>query len=137
MKPMNDKFFIDTNIALYLIDTTTSEKKQTALSLINRIGYISPQVVFECLNVCLKKQKLDRNKAFHFVNYLLKSTYLQEEDNSVVNTALYIFERYNLSVFDSKIVAAALHAGCSTLYSEDMHHGLVIENKLTVINPFL
>jgi predicted nucleic acid-binding protein len=33
------------------------------------------------------------------------------------------------------IVAAAQLAGCSTLYSEDMHHGLVID-RLTIRNPY-
>jgi predicted nucleic acid-binding protein len=32
--------------------------------------------------------------------------------------------------------AAALHAGCDTLYSEDMHHGLLLEGRLRVVNPF-
>ena len=27
-------------------------------------------------------------------------------------------------------------AGCDTLYSEDMHHGLRIERQLTIIDPF-
>ncbi len=43
----------------------------------------------------------------------------------------------NLQVFDSKIIAAALVAGCSILYSEDMQNGLVIDNRLTIVNPFL
>lgn len=108
-----------------------------AISLIDRIGFISPQVIFECLNVCMKKRKLDRKTALSFATFLLKSSYLQPENESVVETALFSFEKYSLQVFDSKIVAAALHAGCSILYSEDMQHGLVIEKKLTIINPFL
>jgi len=34
------------------------------------------------------------------------------------------------------IVATALDAGCDTLYSEDMQHGQIIDNRLTIINPF-
>ena len=44
-------------------------------------------------------------------------------------------ERYQLSVYDGMIVAAALLAGCTTLYSEDMHDGLVID-RLTIRNPY-
>jgi len=33
-------------------------------------------------------------------------------------------------------MAAALRANCDTLYTEDMQHGQVIDNRLTVINPF-
>jgi predicted nucleic acid-binding protein len=41
-----------------------------------------------------------------------------------------------LSVYGSLIAAAALLAGCKTLYSEDMQDGQVIERKLTIRNPF-
>lgn len=47
-----------------------------------------------------------------------------------------IAERYQLSFYDALIVAAALAAGCDTLFSEDMHDGLVIEGRLTIRNPF-
>jgi predicted nucleic acid-binding protein len=30
----------------------------------------------------------------------------------------------------------AANAGCETLWSEDMHHGLVAENTPQIINPF-
>ena len=45
-------------------------------------------------------------------------------------------ERYGFSVYDAMIVAAALEHGCTTLYSEDMHDGLVIEGRLHIVNPF-
>jgi predicted nucleic acid-binding protein len=49
--------------------------------------------------------------------------------------AVHIAERYGYSIFDSLIIAAALHSGASTLYSEDMQDGQVIEG-LTIRNPF-
>lgn len=42
-----------------------------------------------------------------------------------------------LSYWDSLIVAAALDAGCTTLYSEDMQHGQIFERCITIVNPFL
>ena len=42
-----------------------------------------------------------------------------------------------LSFWDSLIVAAALDAGCTTLYSEDMQHGQRISDQLTIVNPLL
>ena len=44
--------------------------------------------------------------------------------------------RYGFSVYDSMIVGAALEAGCDTLWSEDMHHGLLVEGRLRILNPF-
>jgi len=46
-------------------------------------------------------------------------------------------ERYRFSWWDSLIVASALETECEQLYTEDMQHGQVIENRLHVINPFL
>jgi predicted nucleic acid-binding protein len=48
-----------------------------------------------------------------------------------------IIVRYDLQLFDAVIVAAALQANCTILYTEDMHHGLVINETLTILNPFL
>lgn len=48
---------------------------------------------------------------------------------------LGLCQRYQLSVYDAMIVAAAQLGGCTTLYSEDMHHGLVIDG-LTITDPF-
>ncbi len=57
-------------------------------------------------------------------------------DEAIHEKGILIAVRYKLSVYDSMIVAAALLANCDTLYSEDMHAGLVIENRLRIINPF-
>ena len=45
-------------------------------------------------------------------------------------------EKYQLSVYDAMIVSAALIAGCTTLWTEDMHDGLLVEDRLRVVNPF-
>ena len=39
--------------------------------------------------------------------------------------------------YDSQIIAAALTAGCTVLYSEDMQHGQLIDGTLTIVNPFV
>ena len=44
--------------------------------------------------------------------------------------------RYRFSVYDAMIVAAALLAGADILYSEDMHDGLLVEDRLRIRNPF-
>jgi len=59
----------------------------------------------------------------------------------VVNETVAVLTRkYRFSLADAHQVAmiasAALLAGCDTLHSEDMQDGLVIEDKLKVVNPF-
>lgn len=50
--------------------------------------------------------------------------------------ALEIAQKYGLGIYDSLIVAAALEAHCSALYSEDLEDGQIINGKLTIRNPF-
>lgn len=49
---------------------------------------------------------------------------------------LRLAERYGFSVYDSFIVAAALQANCDTLWSEDMQHGMLVDQRLRIVNPF-
>ena len=60
-----------------------------------------------------------------------------------VNPTLTFYQRgldlqahYQFSFYDSLIVAAALEAGCKTLYSEDLQHDQRIEG-LCIQNPFI
>lgn len=50
--------------------------------------------------------------------------------------AMRIAARYKISFYDAVMIAVALANGATTLYSEDMHDGLLIDGKLTIINPF-
>ena len=50
--------------------------------------------------------------------------------------AINISMTYGYSYWDSLIVVSALSSGCNTLFSEDMHHGQVIDKRLTILNPF-
>jgi predicted nucleic acid-binding protein len=34
------------------------------------------------------------------------------------------------------IAASALHADCDTLWSEDMQDGILLEDRLRIVNPF-
>ena len=40
------------------------------------------------------------------------------------------------SIHDSHAASGALHAECDTLWSEDMHNGMVIQERLRIANPF-
>ena len=51
-------------------------------------------------------------------------------------TGLALAERYGLSIYDAMIAAFARHAECDTLWSEDMHDSIVIQDQLRIANPF-
>jgi predicted nucleic acid-binding protein len=50
--------------------------------------------------------------------------------------ALALAERYEYKIYDALILASALEARCTILYSEDMQDGQMIEERLTIRNPF-
>jgi predicted nucleic acid-binding protein len=50
-------------------------------------------------------------------------------------SGIEIARLHGFSVYDALIIAAALEAGCATLYSEDMHSGQKVRS-LTIRNPF-
>jgi len=51
-------------------------------------------------------------------------------------SALRIAARHDYNIYDALVIAAALEAGCTTLYSEDLHDGQTIDGQLTIRNPF-
>lgn len=136
---MSDKIFIDTNILIYAFSEDELIKQQVAMNLIDTISYnaiISNQVINELANVFLKKFKLSTNEVEDAILELDSLLEIVNFDISSQIKALRLKQRYNLQFFDALIVATALENKCSTLYSEDMQHELIIDNRLKIINPF-
>lgn len=93
---MRDNVFADSIVILYLIDDINKEKREKSISLVNQFPNISPQVVFEVINVCLRKYKLDKPTTISFINFLLTTTLLQSENEEVVNSAILLYDKYSL-----------------------------------------
>ena len=55
---------------------------------------------------------------------------------TTIRKAILLADRYKLQWFDSIIIASALDANCSILYSEDLQNGFKIEH-LEIRNPFV
>jgi predicted nucleic acid-binding protein len=52
------------------------------------------------------------------------------------DVALRIAQQYGYHIYDALVAAAALEANCEMLYTEDMQDGQVIDDQLTIRNPF-
>jgi predicted nucleic acid-binding protein len=61
---------------------------------------------------------------------------IQETTLAVLQSALALKDRYQISYWDAAILAAAKSARCQQLLSEDLNHGQDY-GGITVINPFL
>lgn len=137
MKQMRDKYFLDTNILIYAFSVDELEKQEVALNLID-LGntLISNQVINEICNIFLKKFKLSTNEIEEAILELDSILDVVSFNISTQIKALKLKEKYQFQYFDALIVATALENKCKVLYSEDMQHELIVENRLQIINPF-
>ena len=132
---VSSKTFIDTNVLLYLLSPDAAKADQ-AEAILRAGGLISVQVLDEMANVARRKLAMtwaDIDEVLLLIRSLCPAEPLTIETH---DGGRLIAERYGLSVYDSMIVAAALLAGCETLYSEDMQDGLLIDRRLRIRNPF-
>jgi len=132
---MPAKAFIDTNIVIYALGPH-SPKAALAAPLFASNPTISTQVLSETANVALKRLALPFAETRKLLSTLQSLCRVEIIVPPTLNRSFEIAERYGFSWYDSLIVATALEAGCTTLYTEDLHHGQVIEGKLTITNPF-
>jgi predicted nucleic acid-binding protein len=127
--------FFDTNILVYAQEI--GEKADRARALFAIGGKLSVQVLNEFTSVARRKQgKTWREVAEAVADALSLVDPPQALTLDLHNAARSLAENHNLSFYDALIVAAAIEAGCDTLYSEDMQHGRTI-GGLTIRNPFL
>lgn len=138
---MNGKYFLDTNLLVYAFDQQAPQKQAIARRYLNALftqdNYIlSLQVINEFVSVAQKKLEPpmvpgDLNTLIQLIpeNRILPLT------RRTVIDALRIQQQYQLSWWDSLILAAAKWGGCTSIVTEDMADGQQIEN-MTIFNPF-
>ena len=127
--------FADSNIVLYMT-SAESWRADIAIKLVDDGLVISVQVLNEVANVMARKWKRPWSDTLDLLAGLRSQCRVVPVDQKTHQLGIEIAMRYKLAIYDSMIVAAALLANCDTLYSEDMHPGLVIENRLRIVNPF-
>jgi predicted nucleic acid-binding protein len=127
--------FIDTNVLVY-IASSDPVKAEKAEALIARGGAISVQVLNELANVARRKMRMSWEDTHSFLSALRDLLTVHPVTVEMHDTGLALAERYNLSTWDAMIAASALHAGCDTLWSEDMQHGMAFDGRLRIVNPF-
>lgn len=140
---MSGHEFVDTNIWLYaLVDPARpddSDKHLRAARFVGRLSrpVITSQVVRELCSNLLKKAALTEERLRRLVDDWYPNCVLHPSSQQQHLLASRLRETASFSFWDSLIVAAALDAGCSALYSEDMQHGQVVDGRLTIVNPLL
>ena len=100
-------------------------------------GIISVQVLNELTLACLRKVGMDWAEVDEVLAVVRAACRIEPMTEATFDLGRQLAERYQLRVYDAMIVASALLAEADTLYSEDMHDGLLVEGRLRIRNPFL
>ena len=127
--------FLDTNIIVYAF--TTDPRAPPAQTLLGRGCITSVQALNEFTNVTRRKLGMtwrEVNEALAAIRTLCRA--ILPVDPGTHADALRIAERHGCAIFDALMIAAALRARCTVLYSEDMQHGMAIDRRLRIVDPF-
>lgn len=134
---MRDRVFLDTNILLYAFSVQDEKKHEIAKALVLSEAVISVQVINEVTVNLLKKFNFTEDQVQSFIESSYDRYEIAGLTNEVFSKASNLRKSYLLSYYDSVIVAASLAEDCNILYSEDMQHGMLVDNRLKIINPFI
>lgn len=126
---------LDSNILVYAF--TTDSRANVAQTLLERGCFVSVQGLNEFANVARRKFGMPWQEvriALDAIRTVCRG--VLPIDTRTHEEGLRIAERYGCTIFDALVIAAALGAGCDILHSEDMHDGMVIDERLRIANPF-
>jgi predicted nucleic acid-binding protein len=127
--------FLDSNVVVYAF--SDDPRNAVAEELLGRGCEISVQVLNEFTNVARRKLGFSWAEITDAVDAITTlSRAVHSLDLATHQEAVRLAERYGFGFYDALIVASALRAGCAVLYSEDMQHGLTVDERLRIANPF-
>jgi predicted nucleic acid-binding protein len=139
MKPtttIEEVFALDTNILVYLEGNDVSKRKIAEI-LLSYDPVIPAQVISEFINVIRRLRKIPKHQLMAEVSALFRHCSIAPLEQSTLDLAKILIDRYDFQIFDSIVIASALEANCNILYSEDMQHNMIVQQQLKIINPFI
>ncbi|WP_426228904.1 PIN domain-containing protein [Pararhizobium sp. DWP3-4] len=126
---------LDTNILVYAF--TDDPRSAVAQVLLSEPFILSVQALNEFANVARRKLGMnwvEIRLAIGDLSALAAAIVPIDKECNLL--ALDLAARYNFSVFDALMIATALQAGSEQCFSEDMQHGLIVDDRLAIFNPF-
>ncbi|WP_298139520.1 PIN domain-containing protein [Acidiferrobacter sp.] len=127
--------FIDMDVLVYFAAHDTA-KADRAEKIVAEGGTISVQTLNGLANVARRKMRMSWWETRTLLSTIRALLLVQSNTVDIHEAGLVLAERHNLLIDDAMITASALHADCDTLWSEDMHDGMVVQNRLHIYNPF-
>ncbi len=132
---MTAEAFFDTNIVVYAF-IESDPRSEAADRILSAGGIVNVQVLNEFINVALRTRAMpwaDIHGSLASIRALCGAP--RPLTNAVHEAAVAIAERYHYHIYDALIIAAAVDAGCRTLYSEDLAAGQTVQG-VRLVNPF-
>lgn len=127
--------FADSNVLVYAF--SDDARTAAAEALLRRRPVISVQCLNEFANVARRKLGMDwRDVREAIAAIRAVCPVILTLDLETHEEAVRLAERYGCAMYDALIVASALQASAETLWSEDMQHGMVVDRRLRIANPF-
>jgi predicted nucleic acid-binding protein len=133
---MSARAFFDTNVLVYSLGAKDPRGSQ-AEQLLAEGGVVSVQVLNEFTDVARRKMRMswdDVKQALQVIQIFCPDPVPITMDTH--ERALIIAKRHDIRIYDALILACALATNCTTLYTEDLQDGQVIDKRLTIRNPF-
>lgn len=133
---MPAKAFLDTNVLVYAL-AQNDPRSERAEEFLAQGGIVSVQILNEFVSVARRKLRMSWKaiaEGLGAIRVLCPSVVpimIETHD-----AALEIAQKYDCEIYDAMVLASALEARCSVLYSEDLQDGQLIEGKLRIRNPF-
>ena len=137
---MSAERFLDTNILLYGYDLDAPAKRAIARNIIEDAWLqpgrtaISVQVLQE-FHVNFRRQGHSATEANALVGDF-SQWHVIDNTLAVLHLGLSLQGRWQLSLWDAMILAAACTSGARELLTEDLNHGQIYEG-VRVVNPFV
>ena len=128
--------FLDTNVLAYQFDSSEPVKQQRAREVFlasAATAFISTQVLIELHAVLTRKLGMPRTDVLTVLESLRLN--VVPADTALVLRAARTASEHDLSIFDAMVLEAAVEAGCSELFTEDLAEGSVLRD-VRVVNPF-
>ncbi len=136
---MTAPVFVDTNVFVYYLDPFDPVKHAAAKFWLaelwkRRLGRISYQVLQEFYSATTQKWPTLQDRVRAQVADLL-AWHPLIIDSSILANSWIVQDRYKISFWDALIVAAAKHASCGYLLTEDLQADQEVDG-VVVVNPF-
>jgi predicted nucleic acid-binding protein len=131
--------FIDTNVWLYAFSASQDQQKHVAAQALIRQTpriVVSTQIVNEVSVNLIRKFQADEQTVQKLIRSFYRKYTVIALNQHVLLHASDLRIMYQFSFWDSLVLASALTAGATIVYSEDMQDGLTVQNQLRISNPF-